>query len=99
MTRIVISFAEAALNDLEGVQAWYSEQGAPEAGTRLVAEVFECVQTLAKHSAMGRIMPEFDRSFLRELIHPPFRILYHADPQRVRVVRVWRNERLLPLPG
>lgn len=98
MPRMVISFAESALRDLEAVQAWYEEQGLPEVGERLVAEVFQRVQALADHPDMGRVVPEFEQPFLRELIHPPFRIVYRRDPQRVRIVRVWRSERLLHLP-
>lgn len=48
---------------------------------------------------MGRTVPEFDRPLLRELIHPPFRIVYRLEPKRVRIVRVWRSERLLPRLG
>ena len=33
-----------------------------------------------------------------EIIHPPFRIVYRLDDGRVRVVRVWRSERLLEVP-
>ena len=44
---------------------------------------------------MGRIVPEFDRPFVRELIHLPFRIVYRLESKRVRIVRVWRSERLL----
>ena len=33
-----------------------------------------------------------------EDVRPPFRIVYRRDPQRVRVVRVWRSERLLEVP-
>ena len=47
---------------------------------------------------MGRIVPEFGQTFLRELIRPPFRIVYRLDPERVRIVRVWRGERLFRLP-
>ena len=47
---------------------------------------------------MGRVVPEFDQPFLRELIHPPFRIVYRREPERIRVVWVWRSERLLQLP-
>jgi hypothetical protein len=36
-------------------------------------------------------VPEFGESFLREQIHPPFRIIYHFAPHRVRVVRVWNS--------
>lgn len=99
MPRMVISFAESALRDLEEVQAWYAEQGVPDVGARLVEDVFQRVQALADHPDMGRVVPEFDQPFLRELIHPPFRIVYRRDPQRVRVVRVWRSERLLHLPA
>ncbi len=98
MPAVIISFAESALRDLEEVRVWYSEQGVPDVGARLVAEVFQRVQALVDHPDMGRVVPEFDQPFLRELIHPPFRIVYRRDPQRVRIVRVWRSERLLRLP-
>jgi plasmid stabilization system protein ParE len=67
---MVIGFAESALRDLEEVQAWYAEQGVADVGARLVAEVFQRVQALANHPDMGRVVPEFDQPFLRELIHP-----------------------------
>ena len=98
MASVAISLAESALRDLEAVRDWYTEQGVPEVGARWVAEVFQRVQTLADHPDMGRMVPEFEQPFLRELIHPPFRIVYRRDPQRVRIVRVWRSERLLHLP-
>ena len=99
MPAVTISFAESALRDLEEVQAWYAEEGVPDVGARLVEEVFQRAQALADHPDMGRVVPEFDQPFLRELIHPPFRIVYRRDPQRVRIVRVWRSERLLHLPA
>ncbi|MEQ6341839.1 MAG: type II toxin-antitoxin system RelE/ParE family toxin [Gammaproteobacteria bacterium] len=98
MPPMLISFAESALRDLEEVRTWYTEQGVPAVGARLVEEVFQRVQALANHPDMGRVVPEFEQPFLRELIHPPFRIVYRRDPQRVRIVRVWRSERLLRLP-
>jgi plasmid stabilization system protein ParE len=69
----------------------------PDIGDRLVAEVFQRVETLADHPDIGRVVPEFGQSFLRELIYPPFRIVCRHDTKRVRVVRVWRSERLLRL--
>ena len=95
---MAISFAESALRDLDEVQAWYTDQGVPDVGARLVEEVFQRVEVLADHPDMGRVVPEFDQPFLRELIHPPFRIVYRRDSRRVRIVRVWRSERLLHLP-
>ena len=89
---MTINFAESAIRDLEEVQAWYSEQGVPEVGVRLVEEVFLRVEALIKHPNMGRIVPEFNQPFLRELIHPPFRVVYRSDLGAIKVVRIWRSE-------
>lgn len=97
MRPISITFTESALSDLEEIQAWYAQQDVPEVGKRLVAEVFQRVEALVDHPDMGRIVPEFGQSFLRELIHPPFRIVYRHDTDQIRIVRVWRSERLLHL--
>lgn len=95
--RASISFAESALSDLHAIRKWYTEQLVPEVGERLVAEVFSQVERLAEHPESGRIVPEFNVVNLREIIHPPFRIVYRLDGSRVRIVRVWRSERMLTL--
>ena len=97
MARASVSFAESALEDLESLRQWYVQQQVPEVGQRLVAEIFARVEALRDHPDMGREVPEFGRSFLRELMHPPFRIVYRRDGDKVRVVRVWRSERMLRL--
>jgi toxin ParE1/3/4 len=95
---ITVSFAESAVCDLEELQAWYVDQGASEAGQRLVAEIFKRIERLPDNPDIGRIVPEFKQPFLRELIRSPFRIVYRREAQRIRIVRVWRSERLLKLP-
>jgi plasmid stabilization system protein ParE len=97
MSVVRVSFAESALRDLAGIQAWYADEGIPAVGERLVAAIFERVQMLADHPDIGRVVPEFEQPVLRELIHPPFRIVYRRDASRVRIVRVWRSERVLRL--
>jgi plasmid stabilization system protein ParE len=99
MNAVRISFAASAIDDLEAIRAWYAEQGVPEVGSRLVAEVFQRIEQLSEHPEFGRMVPEFGQSFLRELIQAPFRIVYRREADRVRIVRVWRSERLLTLPG
>ena len=41
----------------------------------------------------GRAVPESGTDWLRELIHPPFRIAYRVDVGTIWVVRIWRCER------
>ncbi len=99
MPTAAVSFAESALGNLEAIRSWYAEQGVTDVGTDFVADIVRHVEALARHPDLGRVVPEFDQPLLRELIHPPFRIVYRRDPGRVRVVRIWRSERLLRLPG
>jgi toxin ParE1/3/4 len=95
MARRVVSIAESAVRDLEEIRDWYAARDAPEVGERVVREVLASVDQLAEFPESGRVVPEFDVPWLRELIRPPFRIVYRVDDQRVRIVRVWRSERLM----
>lgn len=94
----VISVAESAMADLEAIRAWYLERGAPDVGERLLHEIVGAIERLGDFPESGRIVPEFKASALREVIHPPFRIVYRLGKDRVRIVRVWRSERLLRMP-
>lgn len=98
MAGIGVEFSTSAIEDLESIRRWYEQQHVAEVGSRLVAEVLERVESLSLNPEMGRVVPEFDQPWLRELIHPPFRIVYKREPDMVRIVRVWRSERLLNLP-
>ncbi|MBI4797458.1 MAG: type II toxin-antitoxin system RelE/ParE family toxin [Desulfarculus sp.] len=93
-----ISFAESAVAELEEMRRWYDDQGVPEVGERLLREVIAKVERLARFPQSGRMVPEFGLPQLREIIHPPLRIVYRLDQERARVVRVWRSERLLQVP-
>ena len=96
--RHAISFADSAVADLEDIRAWYAQLDVPDVGERLLREVVSQVERLAEFPESGRIVPEFGIATLREVIHPPFRIVYRVGEGHVRVVRVWRSERLLKLP-
>ena len=90
-----ISLSESAVRDLQEVRQSYDSQSAPEVGERLVREILACLDQLAEFPESGRVVPEFDQPWLRELVRPPFRVVYRLDGERVRVVRVWRSERLM----
>ncbi|RLB65131.1 MAG: type II toxin-antitoxin system RelE/ParE family toxin [Deltaproteobacteria bacterium] len=95
---IVVTLAESAVQDLEAIREYYQGQEAPEVGDRFVEEIISSVGKLANHPDRGRMVPEFNNPQLRELIHPPFRIVYRRYKEKISVVRVWRSERLMRLP-
>jgi plasmid stabilization system protein ParE len=96
--KIAIFFAASALADLEEILDYYQEQAVPQVGQRLVSGILADIELLAAQPEMGRVVPEFELDLLRELILPPFRIVYRRDANRIRIVRVWRSERMLVLP-
>ena len=91
--------ATSATQDLEAIGAWYSDQALPDVGNRLLLALVGRIESLRAFPERGRIVPELGMESIRELIHPPFRIVYRLDRGTVRVLRVWRSERPLRLPA
>jgi toxin ParE1/3/4 len=87
-TRCDIEFAQSARDDLRDILDWYASQGVPHVGTRLVSEIIDRVRQLGMFPDSGKVVPELETPWLRELEHPPFRIVYRRDEGQVRVVRV-----------
>ena len=96
--KLGITFVDSALVDLQEVLEYYKEQQVPHVGEKLVGTIIADIELLSEQPDMGQIVPEFELTYLRELIRPPFRIVYRRDQNRIRIVRVWRSERMLILP-
>lgn len=94
-----VSISESAFNDLEGITEYYTEEGVAEAGTRIVVEIVDHFEVLINNPDIGRVVPEFSVEHIREIIHPPFRLVYFREAKEVKIIRVWRSERLLVLPN
>lgn len=95
---MTLIFAQSAIEDLQEIKLYYQNQGVADIGQKIVAAIFEKVQILAEHTDSGRKVPEFDQENIREIIYPPFRIVYLRNTSEISVIRVWRSERLLLLP-
>ncbi len=89
---------QSALEDLQQLKRYYAEQGVPDVGIALVQRILDTLELTLQHPELGRIVPEFNQPELREILHPPFRLVYLRQSQQIHVVRVWRSERLLILP-
>lgn len=94
-----ISFSKSAVDDLQSIKEYYQEQGVPQIGQDFVVAIVDQIETLSTHPNIGRVVPEFNDDSVRELIHSPFRIVYLRESESVNIIRVWRSERLLKLPG
>ena len=90
---------ESAFGDLESIKEHYSNEGVPHIGEKYQREVLAHIQRLETYPNIGREVPEFSTPSIRELIHPPYRIVYLREEFSVHIIRIWRSERLLVLPG
>jgi toxin ParE1/3/4 len=94
---VKVSLSESGLEDLESIKKYYLDLGVPKIGENFVIAIFEHIETLTEHPDIDRIFPEFNEEHIRELIHPPFRVVYLRGRSLIQVTSVWRSERLLSL--
>ncbi len=92
-----ILVSESAFTDLEDIIEYYKEQDIQNIGSEIVSEIIKHFQILLKYPDIGRKVPEFNDEYIREIIHPPYRIVYLREVKTVQIIRVWRSERILKL--
>jgi toxin ParE1/3/4 len=92
-----VLWTETAIRDLEQIVD-YLEQEAPMAAQRIFDRIAESSRTLDTLPLRGRIVPElarFEIAIYRELIIPPYRMIYRVSTDRVLVVGVFDSRRNL----
>ncbi|RLA42596.1 MAG: type II toxin-antitoxin system RelE/ParE family toxin [Gammaproteobacteria bacterium] len=92
-----IFFADSALSDLQEIIQYYEDQLTSHVGEKFVSDIIDRIETLLDHPDIGRVVQEFESQNIREIIHPPFRIVYLREKSKIHIARVWRSERLLVL--
>lgn len=58
--------------------------------------VFEQSQKLINHPESGRIVPEFKRPAIREIIHGNYRLVYELKKDQINMLTIWHTKQLLP---
>ena len=90
-----VRWTERATAQLEGIKSFIS-QDSPAYAQAVAGRLFQAVGQLAEFPDSGRVVPERGRPEIRELVRPPYRIVYRRRPQLVEILLVFRSS--LPLP-
>lgn len=93
MTRV--RWTEQAVADLEAIRDYVARDSAHYA-TLLVERLISSVDHVARFPEIGRIVPEFGRPDLRELIRGSYRIVYRLKDDHAVVLTVFHGARLFP---
>ena len=91
MNRVI--WSPQALRDLESIRDFIAQDSPLYAGL-VVQRLVASVERLGAFPESGRVVPELQRTDVREVIRPPFRIVYRLRGDVVEIATVFRSSRL-----
>jgi plasmid stabilization system protein ParE len=92
-----VIIAPSAQSDLGDIVRYIAHHN-PDAAARLGFELITRAESVASFPEIGRVVPEFRRPNLREIICRSYRIIYRMqrEDQRIQIVRFWHGARGFP---
>lgn len=91
-----INWTLQALEDVESICEFISRD-APSYAHIFACDVFDSVERLKEFPGSGRVVPEVDREYIREIILGNYRIIYRIADNAVDILTVYHSARLLDL--
>lgn len=88
-----VRWTPQASDDLEAIAEFISLDS-PHYASIFVLDVFQAVERLELCPDSGRIVPEINERFIRELILGNYRIVYRTTATAVEVLTVYHSARL-----
>jgi addiction module RelE/StbE family toxin len=89
-----LEWSEEALEDIESI-ATYIEKDSPTYAKSVVSKFFEKAETLQDFSELGRMVPEFNDTTIREIFIYSYRLIYKLYDNKILFVAVVHGKRLL----
>lgn len=89
-----VVWTETALADLDALAAYIARDSSTYAA-RVVERIIAAIGRAADFPMSGRVVPEYEREALRETVVWPYRIVYLAEPDLIRIVTIVHGARLL----
>ena len=92
-----VFLSEDALSDLERIVAYIAPHN-PVAAEGMGNRLLDAALSLCTFPERGRVVPEFQRPELREIVFRSYRIIYRVNnaEKAVEIVRLWHGARGFP---
>lgn len=87
-----VRWSLTAGNDLRDIEDFIARDSVLHA-VAFVDRIVESAETLLKNPRIGRVVPEFNREDLREVIFRHYRIVYLLKDEKVFILRVVHGSR------
>lgn len=85
-----------AVEDLTAIRD-YIERDSPRYARVVIERILERAEAAVDFPLAGRMVPEFARDDVREVIVGSYRIVYRVQDSSITVLTVFRSSRLFPL--
>jgi addiction module RelE/StbE family toxin len=92
---IPVRWTPQAAEDLAAIRDFIARDS-PRYAVLVVERIVTAVDILEQFPLSGRIVPGRSREDLRELVRPPYRIVYRVLEDRLDIVTVFRSSREIP---
>ena len=91
-----IRWTAQAVADLAAIHA-FIEQDSPHYASIVVARLIRAVDQLKAFPQSGRVVPEFERRAVREIVDRPYRIIYRlVGKDDIQILTVHHGARRMP---
>ena len=91
---LTLDWSEEALEDIESI-ATYIEKDSPTYAKSVVSKFFEKAEILQEFSELGRKVPEFNDTTIREIFVYSYRLIYKISKEKILLVAIVHGKRLL----
>lgn len=92
--RVTVTWSPESTNDLQQLYRHIAAANRP-AARRLIARIKAAVKGLKEHPEIGRVVPEFENSILRERLVGQYRIVYTFSHDKVEIAAIWHSAELM----
>jgi toxin ParE1/3/4 len=90
-----LEWTNQALADVVGICEFIAKD-APSYAHLFARDVFQAAERLQSFPKAGRVVPEYGKPSIREIILGNYRIIYRLTGSRAQVLTVYHGARLLP---
>jgi addiction module RelE/StbE family toxin len=90
-----VEWTDAALEQLWAIHE-YLTQSSPEYAQRVVDRLTRRTQQIRTFPLSGRVVPEFNKAQIREVIEGQYRIIYYIKPDQIDVLAVIHGAQQIP---
>lgn len=90
-----VIWSDIATDDLRDIYN-YIAQNSIQYAENTFARITNRTRALASHPRMGRMVPEFEKDMVRELIEGDYRVIYRLESEElISISRIWHSSRPL----